>query len=75
VRPRPRALDGGRPARPGGSPRTTRGNLFCADTVRDMVGNLTYCDYVTAQRSTSKEVRGKHQPLVSEELFNFDRLS
>jgi site-specific DNA recombinase len=50
--------------------RTTRGNLFCADTVRDMLGNLTYCGYVTAQRSTSKEIRGKHQPLVSEELFN-----
>jgi DNA invertase Pin-like site-specific DNA recombinase len=50
--------------------RTTRGNLFCADTVRDMLGNLTYCGYVTAQRSTSKEIRGKHQPLVSEELFD-----
>ena len=49
--------------------RTTRGNLFCADTVRDMLGNLTYCGYVTAQRSTSKEIRGKHQPLVSEELL------
>jgi site-specific DNA recombinase len=50
--------------------RTTRGNLFCADTVRDMLGNLTYCGYVTAQRSTSKEIRGKHQPLISEELFD-----
>jgi site-specific DNA recombinase len=50
--------------------RTTRGNLFCADTVRDMLGNLTYCGYVTAQRSTSKEIRGKHEPLISEELFN-----
>lgn len=36
--------------------RTTRGNLFCADTVRDMLGNLTYCGYATAQRSTSKEI-------------------
>jgi DNA invertase Pin-like site-specific DNA recombinase len=53
-----------------GGQRTTRGNLFCADTVRDMLGNLTYCGYVTAQRSTSKEIRGKHQPLVSEELFD-----
>jgi DNA invertase Pin-like site-specific DNA recombinase len=50
--------------------RTTRGNLFCADTIRDMLGNLTYCGYVTGQRSTSKEIRGKHLPLVSEELFD-----
>lgn len=50
--------------------RTTRGNLFCADTVRDMLGNLTYCGYVTAQRSTSKEIRGRHEPLVDEELFD-----
>jgi hypothetical protein len=50
--------------------RTTRGNLFCADTVRDMLGNLSYCGYVTAQRSTSKEIRGKHEPIVSEELFD-----
>ena len=33
-------------------------------------GNLTYCGYVTAQRSTSKEIRGKHEPLISEELFD-----
>jgi site-specific DNA recombinase len=50
--------------------RTTRGNLFCADTVRDMLCNLTYCGYVTAQRSTSKEIRGRHEPLVDEELFD-----
>ena len=50
--------------------RTTRGNLFCADTVRDMLGNLSYCGYVTAQRSTSKEIRGKHEAIVSEELFD-----
>jgi site-specific DNA recombinase len=50
--------------------RTTRGNLFCADTVRDMLGNLTYCGYVTSQRSTSKEIRGKHEAIVSEELFD-----
>lgn len=50
--------------------RTTRGNLFCADTVRDMLCNLTYCGYVTAQRSTSKQIRGRHEPLVDEELFD-----
>jgi hypothetical protein len=50
--------------------RTTRGNLFCADTVRDMLGNLTYYGYVTAQRSTSKEIRGRHEPLIDEELFD-----
>jgi site-specific DNA recombinase len=50
--------------------RDMLGNLFCADTARDMLGNLTYCGYVTGQRSTSKEIRGKHQPLISEELFD-----
>jgi site-specific DNA recombinase len=50
--------------------RTTRGNLFCADTVRDMLGNLSYAGFVTAQRSTSREIRGKHEPIVTEELFN-----
>jgi Recombinase/Recombinase zinc beta ribbon domain len=50
--------------------RTTRGNPFCADTVRDMLGNLTYCGYVTAQRSTSKEIRGRHELLIDEELFD-----
>lgn len=49
--------------------RTTRGNAFCSDTVRDMLGNLTYCGFVTAQRSSSKEIRGKHPALISEELF------
>jgi site-specific DNA recombinase len=50
--------------------RTTRGNLFCADTVRDMLGNLSYAGFVTAQRSTSREIRGKHEPIVSEALFD-----
>lgn len=50
--------------------RTTRENLFCADTVRDMLGNLSYAGFVTAQRSTSTEIRGKHEPIVTEELFN-----
>jgi site-specific DNA recombinase len=50
--------------------RTTRGALFCADTIRDMLANVTYCGYVSAQRSTSKEIRGKHQPLIDEALFD-----
>ena len=50
--------------------RTTRGSLFCSDTVRDMIGNLSYVGFVTAQRSTSREIKGKHEPIISEELFD-----
>ena len=50
--------------------RTTRGSLFCSDTVRDMIGNLSYAGFVTAQRSTSREIKGKHEPIISEELFD-----
>ena len=50
--------------------RTTRGSLFCSDTVRDMIGNLSYAGFVTAQRSTSREIKGKHEPIITEELFD-----
>ncbi len=50
--------------------RTTRHSLFCSDTVRDMIGNLSYAGFVTAQRSTSREIKGKHEPIISEELFD-----
>ena len=49
--------------------RTTRGALFCADTVRDMLGNLSYAGFVTAQRSTNRDIRGKHEPIITEALF------
>ncbi len=50
--------------------RTTRGALFCADTVRDMLGNASYCGYVCAQRDRSKSIRGRHEPIIDEALFD-----
>ena len=50
--------------------RTTRGALFCADTVRDMLGNAAYCGYVSGHRDKTKAIRGRHQPLIDEALFD-----
>ena len=50
--------------------RTTRGALFCADTVRDMLGNAAYCGYVSGHRDKTKAIRGQHAPLIDEELFD-----
>jgi DNA invertase Pin-like site-specific DNA recombinase len=50
--------------------RTTRGRPFCADTVRDMFANAAYCGYVSAQRDRSKAIKGLHEAIVPEELFD-----
>jgi site-specific DNA recombinase len=50
--------------------RTTRGARFTADTVRDMLRNTAYCGYVSAQRDQSKAIKGKHEAIVPEELFD-----
>jgi site-specific DNA recombinase len=50
--------------------RTRRDREFCADTVRDMLRNAAYCGYVSAQRDTSKAIKGLHEAIVSEELFD-----
>lgn len=48
--------------------RTTRGRRFGADTVREMLCNAAYCGYVSARRDRSKQIRGRHEPLVEERL-------
>ena len=53
--------------------RTTRGRSFGSDTVREMLCNAAYCGYVSARRDRSKEIRGLHEPIVEEALF--DRVS
>lgn len=43
---------------------------FCADTVRDMLRNAAYCGYVSGMRDISKSIKGLHEPIVPEELFD-----
>ena len=47
-----------------------RGRRFGADTVREMLLNASYCGYVTGLRDQSREIRGRHKPIVPEELFD-----
>jgi site-specific DNA recombinase len=49
---------------------TARGRRFGADTVREMLVNASYCGYVTGLRDQSREIRGHHQPIVPEPLFD-----
>jgi site-specific DNA recombinase len=50
--------------------RTRRDREFCADTVRDMLRNAAYCGYVSGMRDISKAIKGLHEPIVPEELFD-----
>jgi hypothetical protein len=50
--------------------RTARGRAFGKDTVRDMLLNSAYCGYVGGLRSKDRSIRGLHEPLVPEGLFD-----
>lgn len=50
--------------------RTTKGRAFAKGTVREMLVNASYCGYVTGLRDQSREIRGRHEPIVPEELFD-----
>jgi site-specific DNA recombinase len=50
--------------------RTARDRLFGKDTVREMLCNAAYAGYVTAGRSKDRSIRGLHEPIVPEELFD-----
>ena len=50
--------------------RTAKGRLFGSDSVREMLCNASYCGYVSARRDRSKQIRGLHQPIVDEDLFD-----
>jgi hypothetical protein len=50
--------------------RSARGRLFCKDTVREMLSNLAYAGYVSGLRDKSRSIRGLHEPIVSDELFD-----
>ena len=49
--------------------RTTKGNPFTKDTVREMLVNAAYAGYVTPRRSKDTTIRGQHEPLVDLALF------
>jgi site-specific DNA recombinase len=50
--------------------KTARGREFGADTVREMLRNAAYCGYVSARRDIAKQIRGLHEPIVDEALFD-----
>ena len=50
--------------------RTTRGGSFGADTVRDMLCNAAYCGHVCGHRDRSKQIKGLHEAIVPEALFD-----
>ena len=40
------------------------------EAVRVVDDDHSYCGYVSAQRDRSKEIRGLHEPIVDERLFD-----
>jgi len=50
--------------------RSAKGRPFSKDTVREILLNSAYCGYVGGLRSKDRSVRGLHEPIVSEELFD-----
>jgi hypothetical protein len=50
--------------------RTTRERSFGADTVREMLCNAAYAGFVSARRDTSKTIKGVHEPIIEEALFD-----
>ncbi len=50
--------------------RTTRGRAFGVDTVREMLCNAAYAGYVSGRRDTSKTIKGLHEPIIEEALFD-----
>jgi site-specific DNA recombinase len=50
--------------------RTTRGRSFGVDTVREMLCNAAYAGYVSGRRDKTKAIKGLHEPLVEEALFD-----
>lgn len=50
--------------------RTTRGRQFGKDTVREMLCNAAYAGYVSGLRDKSRAIKGLHQAIVTDELFD-----
>src|SRR5438270_8191895 len=50
--------------------RSAKGRPFTKGTVREILLNSAYCGYVGGLRSKDRSVRGLHEPIVSEDLFD-----
>ena len=50
--------------------RTARGRGFGKDSVREMLCNTAYAGYVGGLRDKSRAIRGLHEAIVSDELFD-----
>ncbi len=50
--------------------RTARDHAFGVDTVREMLCNTAYAGYVSARRDTTKTIKGLHEPIIEEALFD-----
>ena len=49
--------------------RTSKGNPFTKDTVREMLTNATYAGYVTSRRSKDTSVPGSHPAIINLATF------
>src|SRR6266516_4493937 len=50
--------------------RSAKDRPFTKDTMREILLNSAYCGYVGGLRSKDRSIRGLHEPIVSEELFD-----
>jgi site-specific DNA recombinase len=50
--------------------RTARDRAFGVDTVREMLCNAAYAGYVSGRRDKTKAIKGLHQPVVDDALFD-----
>ncbi len=50
--------------------RTARGRQFGKDTVREMLCNAAYAGYVSGLRDKSRAIKGLHEAIVTDELFD-----
>jgi hypothetical protein len=50
--------------------RSAKGRAIGKDSVRDILLNAAFCGYVCGLRSKDRSIRGLHEPIVSEELFD-----
>jgi DNA invertase Pin-like site-specific DNA recombinase len=50
--------------------RTARDRAFGIDTVREMLCNAAYAGYVSGRRDRSKAIKGLHEPIVDEALYD-----
>jgi DNA invertase Pin-like site-specific DNA recombinase len=50
--------------------RTARDRQFGKDTVREMLSNAAYAGYVSGLRDKTRAIRGLHEAIITDELFD-----